>query len=134
MNGYVLIADDNVDARQIFAEAAESMGLVVETTGDGTAALALARQKPPALLLLDVMMPGLNGLQVLSRLRTDPTTRNVPVLIISASAFGSVDPARLPGNTRVMQKASYNLAELIKVIGQMIGMEEWADEGLPAAS
>ena len=66
MNGYVLIADDNVDARQIFAEAAESMGLVVETTGDGTAALALARQKPPALLLLDVMMPGLNGLQVLS--------------------------------------------------------------------
>ena len=131
MNEYVLIADDNVDARRIFAEAAESMGLVVETTGNGTAALAMARQKPPSLLMLDVMMPGLNGLQVLSRLRTDPSTKGVPVLIISASAFGSVDPARLPGNTRVMQKASYNLAELIKVIGQMIGMEEKVEEGQP---
>jgi CheY-like chemotaxis protein len=134
VNEYVLIADDNVDARQIFSEAAESMGLVVETAADGTSALAMATQKPPTLILLDVMMPGLNGLQVLSRLRTHSATRNIPVLIITASGVGSVDPARLPGNTRVMQKASYNLGELMKVIGQMIGMEERAEEGQPAVS
>jgi CheY-like chemotaxis protein len=120
MAEYILIADDNEDARQIFAEAAQSMGLTVEVAADGTAALAMARQNPPALLLLDVMMPGLNGLQVLSRLRSDPATRHIPVLIISASAVGSVDPARLPGNTRVMQKASYNLEELRTTITAMI--------------
>lgn len=124
MDEYVLIADDNDDARQILTEAAEGMGLTVEVAADGAAALAMARQNPPALLLLDVMMPGMNGLQVLSRLRSDPATRHIPVLIISASAVGSVDPARLPGNTRVMQKASYNLGELRATIMAMIGRPE----------
>lgn len=124
MNGYILIADDNEDARHILSEAVGLMGLDVEVAKDGVAALEMIREKPPVLILLDVMMPGFNGFQVLSRLRTNPETRDIPVIVISASGIGNLDATRLPGNTRVMPKASYDLKELRATISSMIDTDE----------
>jgi PAS domain S-box-containing protein len=81
----VLVADDNVDMQQylcrLLAEAYE-----VEEVADGEAALAAARQRPPDLVLADVMMSGLDGFGLLRELRADPCTRTVPVVLLSARA------------------------------------------------
>jgi PAS domain S-box-containing protein len=81
----VLIADDDGDMRQylcrLLADAYE-----VESVGDGKAALAAARGRPPDLVLVDVMMPGLDGFGLLQALRADPQTRTVPVMLLSARA------------------------------------------------
>jgi PAS domain S-box-containing protein len=81
----VLVADDNADMRQylcrLLAEAYE-----VEQIADGKAALAAARERPPDLVLADVMMPELDGFSLLGELRADPRTRTVPVVLLSARA------------------------------------------------
>jgi signal transduction histidine kinase len=81
----VLIADDNADMRaylrQLLAKHWE-----VETCPDGGSALAVAAANPPALILTDVMMPGLDGLMLVRALREDKRTAHLPIVVLSARA------------------------------------------------
>jgi PAS domain S-box-containing protein len=81
----VLLADDNADMREYIARLLES-SFEVEAVSDGIAALAAARQRPPDLILSDVMMPGLGGFALLRALREDARLRDVPVILLSARA------------------------------------------------
>jgi len=85
MRGRVLVADDNADMRDYLHRLLADQYLVV-TTADGVAALQAARDDPPDLIVSDVMMPGLDGLQLVAALRVDPVTAAVPVLLLSARA------------------------------------------------
>jgi len=83
---HILIADDNamnLDSRQTRRAI---HGYEILTATDGQAALALARQKQPDLLLLDVMMPGLDGLEVCRRLRADASLPFMPIILVTARA------------------------------------------------
>ena len=81
----VLIADDNADMRQYLARLlAGRYG--TEVAADGEMALAAVRRRVPDLILTDVMMPRLDGFGLLQRLRQDPETRHVPVIMLSARA------------------------------------------------
>ncbi len=81
----ILLADDNADMREyvrrLLAERYEVLAVP-----DGLTALAAAREKSPSLLLTDIMMPGLDGFGLLRQLRADPTTQNIPVILLSARA------------------------------------------------
>jgi signal transduction histidine kinase len=81
----ILLADDNADmrdyVRRLLAEHYEVLAVP-----DGLAALAAARGKSPSLVLTDIMMPGLDGFGLLRELRADPTTQNIPVILLSARA------------------------------------------------
>ena len=68
----VLVADDDRDIRDLVAFKLGQAGYEVETAEDGVRALAQARSTPPSLVVLDVMMPGLSGLDVARQLRADP--------------------------------------------------------------
>jgi PAS domain S-box-containing protein len=81
----VLLADDNADMREYLGRLLGRYW-TVDTTADGATALALARQRVPDLVLTDVMMPGLDGFELLRALRADPRTRAVPVILLSARA------------------------------------------------
>lgn len=81
----ILIADDNADMRQYLSRLlAEHYD--VESVPDGRAALDSARERPPNLILSDVMMPGLDGFQLLAAIRDDQRTRRIPVVLLSARA------------------------------------------------
>jgi len=81
----ILIADDNADMRHYLARLlAEHYD--VETVPDGQAALDVARARPPNLILSDVMMPVLDGFQLLEAIRSDQHTRRIPVVLLSARA------------------------------------------------
>jgi CheY-like chemotaxis protein len=82
---HILLADDNPDMREYLARLLRARW-VVEAVGDGGAALAAIRRRRPALVLTDVMMPGLDGFSLLRALRGDPSTRSIPVIMLSARA------------------------------------------------
>ena len=81
----VLVADDNADMRE-YLQRLLSPRYTVSLAADGTAAMAAARADPPDLIVSDVMMPGLNGMELLAALRRDPRTARVPVVLLSARA------------------------------------------------
>jgi CheY-like chemotaxis protein len=83
----ILYVDDEPDIREV-AEMALSLDpeFTVRTAASGTEALVTAAQWAPSLILLDVMMPGMDGPQVLSRLREQPETAGIPVVFVTARA------------------------------------------------
>lgn len=80
----ILIADDETDIRRLFAFVFRDAGYEVLTARDGAEALRMAQQQTPDLLLLDVMMPEIDGLEVCWRLRDIPETAHLPIIMISA--------------------------------------------------
>jgi PAS domain S-box-containing protein len=81
----ILLADDNYDMRE-YVKRILSSRWTVEAVSDGKSVLEAARAHAPDLILSDVMMPGLNGFELLRELRSDPRTRKVPVILLSARA------------------------------------------------
>src|SRR5262249_2170966 len=80
----IVVVDDNEGNRDMLARRLARQGYEVHTADGGQAALDLLAKRPVDLVLLDVMMPGLDGYAVLQRLKADPTLRHIPVLMISA--------------------------------------------------
>ena len=81
----ILVADDNADMRA-YLQRLLGERWQVDVVPDGAAALSAVRSRPPDLLIADVMMPGLDGLELLETLRRDPRTATVPVMLLSARA------------------------------------------------
>jgi PAS domain S-box-containing protein len=82
----VLVVDDNTPMRELIAGLVEQAGYRVAEADSGASALQLARLLQPQLITLDVMLPDLDGFDVIQVLRNDPLTRDVPVLFISATS------------------------------------------------
>lgn len=79
----VLVVDDDTFLRQLNATMLGLLGYDVITASDGPAALEAAHQRQVDAVLLDVMMPGLNGFEVCRRLKHDPDTASVPVIMVT---------------------------------------------------
>ena len=82
--GRVLVVDDNEANRDLLARRVRRQGHTVTVAEDGVRALELMGQEPFDLVLLDIMMPKMNGYQVLEHLKHDPNLRHIPVIVISA--------------------------------------------------
>ncbi|MEU8165271.1 ATP-binding protein [Micromonospora sp. NPDC049004] len=82
----ILVADDNSDMRAYLSRLLAGQGWRVRSVTDGRQALDAIHREPPDLLLTDVMMPVLDGFDLVRRLRADPATRALPVLVLSARA------------------------------------------------
>ncbi len=81
----ILFADDNADMREYVSRLLQHR-YTVQAVPDGQAALAAVKESQPDLVLTDVMMPGMDGFELLQALRADPQTRTLPVLLLSARA------------------------------------------------
>lgn len=83
----VLVVDDNVDAREMYAIYLEHAGFRAVEAGDGESAIELARRERPAVILMDATMPRLDGWEAARRLKADPATRAIPLIMLTAHAF-----------------------------------------------
>jgi len=81
----VLVVDDDRDTRDLLQIALEQRGFSVILTSSGKRALTLARQEHPHLILLDLKLPGMDGYEVLRRLKSLPETAEIPVVVITGS-------------------------------------------------
>jgi adenylate cyclase len=83
-HGFILVVDDNESNRDLLSRRLGRQGHTILTAGDGRQALEQMRQESFDLVLLDIMMPGMNGYEVLERLKADKDLRHIPVIMISA--------------------------------------------------
>jgi two-component system, OmpR family, response regulator len=102
----VLVIDDEPDIRRIVRLGLSRVGkMEVVEASNGTEGLARAKQDRPDAILLDVMMPGLDGPSTLARLREDPETAGVPVVFLTAKAIAAeLDRLRSLGAAGVLTK------------------------------
>lgn len=82
----ILLVDDEVELIQSLQADLGAHGYQVLTASDGKIALEIAREKSPDLILLDLMLPGLDGYRVLKLLKSDERYRKIPILVITARA------------------------------------------------
>ena len=90
----ILVVDDEVQNRKLVELLLRPEGYNIQTAVDGEAALAAIAQQAPDLILLDIMMPGINGYQLAKRLKADPATADIPIIMVTALADR---PSRLKG-------------------------------------
>jgi len=83
----ILIVEDDEDSREVYKEILEANGFEVETATSGTEGLRLARELHPGAILMDISIPEMDGWAVTSRLKADPDTRHIPVIVVTAYAF-----------------------------------------------
>lgn len=82
----ILVVDDEPDVTNLLEYALKSKGFTVEAVNNPTASIGLARTFLPDLVILDVMMPEINGIQICRMLRADPQLKRVPVIFLTAKA------------------------------------------------
>jgi CheY-like chemotaxis protein len=120
----VLLIEDDRFLRRACEAHLRRRGLEVVTAVDGEEGLTLARSDPPALVLLDMLMPKLGGLDVLRALRADPETREIPVVVLSnSSRQADIDEATHLGISGYLVKANLSLEQLGAQVAALLGME-----------
>jgi len=82
----VLVVEDDKDIAELIAHYLQRAGHSVETAASGTAGLTRAKEAAPDLIVLDLMLPGMDGLLVCQALRGDPATASIPIILLSAKA------------------------------------------------
>ena len=117
----VLVVDDADLDRQMVAGMIAAEGLEVTQARDGQTCLALVAERLPDALVLDLMMPGMSGFEVLDKLRTDFRTRHLPVIIVTARELSEEDRSRLRGRVAtVVEKSRLAAGDLLKEISRIL--------------
>jgi len=104
VGGRILVVDDDTILRRSIASILEDEGYEVDHAGNGAVALAKIRQVPPDAILLDVMMPGMNGRELLEELRSDADNADIPVVMMTALQGISTDRAIELGADDMVEK------------------------------
>ena len=85
----VLIVEDQIEMRAIAAAYLEHQGYRVVATDNGAEAVEHARAEQPDLIFMDISVPGMDGIRATAELKRDPSTRGIPIVIVSAHPYGS---------------------------------------------
>ncbi len=123
----ILIVEDHPTMREAMRMVLEHEGFEIREAGDGQAALALVRERPPDLLFLDLNIPGASGSDVLRRLKSDPATRDVRVIVITATGEEGRDYVLSLGADEYFTKPFSPLA-LLRTVERVLQPDPAADE------
>ncbi len=116
MSQRILIVDDDSRLLRIVGMYLTMEGYAVASAADGEAGLQEADRQLPDLIIMDIMMPGMDGIQACTQLRTNPRTADIPVLLFSAlSGSEDVERARQSGASHLITKP-FNLIGLAAVV------------------
>jgi signal transduction histidine kinase/DNA-binding response OmpR family regulator/CHASE3 domain sensor protein len=117
----VLIVDDDPEARRWLARALTAEGWQASEAGDGRAALASVRGRRPDLILLDLLMPEMDGFEFLARLQAAANGPRVPVVVVTAADLTEDDHRRLNGAVeKVLLKEACSRDELLRVLRELV--------------
>ncbi len=126
----VFVVDDEPDMVDLLATILKSDGLEVETDTDGRSALARLLADPPDLVLLDLMMPDLDGMELLKLLRLDAHGAKVPVLVVSARSGHQDQLGTLQLGANAYICKPFSPRELVRQVRQLL---DEASQGEPSA-
>ena len=124
----VLVVDDNQQNLELLLAYLEDVDCKTISATDGTEALDAAKQALPDLILLDVMMPKMSGFEVCSRLKNDPNTTDIPIIMVTAlSELGDIERAIDSGTDDFLSKP-VNKLELITRVKTMLKLKHLTDK------
>ncbi len=118
----IAILEDNADSSRLIRRILQAQGeFLIDEAVDGRAGLDLIRQTRPNLVLLDLMMPDLDGFSVVEAMKADETLRHIPIIVITAKELSAIERQRLNGKIRaLLQKGSFMVSDLLSDIQQAL--------------
>jgi PAS domain S-box-containing protein len=117
----VLVVEDDVSIRELFQRTVEKEGWLSSSAENGRVALEQIAEVPPDLILLDLMMPEMDGFQFLTELKQVEAWRSIPVVVITAMTLTQSDRLRLNGSVeQVLEKGSQNRDQLLQQVSALI--------------
>lgn len=117
----ILVVDDDARSRDLLRRGLEKSGCSVQEAENGRIAQAALTPSPPQLILLDLLMPEMDGFEFLHLCRQNPETRNIPVIVITSKDLTHEDLKRLHGSaTKVLQKGAYDLSALVQQVRTLL--------------
>jgi threonine synthase len=118
----IAIADDSVDARRLIRRILQSQGdFTIFEAEDGKAVINLIEQEQPDLVILDLMMPEMDGFEVIDVLKRNPETANIPVIVASAKELTTKEKGRLEGQIQsLMQKGDFLNDEFLSEVRSLL--------------
>lgn len=119
--GLVLVVEDDAFLRRLLVEKLKKEGFKVEAVEGGKEALEFMQKNPPALVLLDLVMPGLDGFQVLQEMKKNPDTKGTAVIVLSnLGEKEHIDRAKSLGADEYMVKAHFILDEIVDKVAKVM--------------
>jgi DNA-binding response OmpR family regulator len=120
----ILLVEDEAALQKTLGEALRKKGYEVKSALDGGLGLRLAKKEEPNLILLDLMLPKMHGLDVLRALREEKKTKNIPVVILTnMEDINEIETAIELGATTYLVKSNYNLDEVLDKIDKIFKEE-----------
>lgn len=116
----MLVVDDDPQVLGLLRLNFEMEGYEVSCASDGTEALEAVARDDPDLVVCDIMMPGIDGLEVVRRLRADPATADLPVVVLSAKAMRSDLRAGMDAGADEYVTKPFDPVELIDVVSRLL--------------
>jgi two-component system OmpR family response regulator len=116
----ILVVEDDPSVRGLLQTLLSAEGYDVATASDGLAGLVKATSSPPALVLLDLMMPDLGGVRVLEEMRDDPELSDIPVIVVTGKVDAVPGMRSLLGEDNVFLKP-FAVGELLARVGEVTG-------------
>jgi CheY-like chemotaxis protein len=116
----ILIVEDHPTMREAMRLVLEGEGFVIEEAADGLTALALLRTDPPDLVFLDMNIPGSSGAEVLAKIKEDPATASVRVIIVTADGEEGREPALAMGADEYFTKP-FSPITLLQTVERVLG-------------
>ena len=123
MSVKILVVEDDPSVRGLLQTLLSAEGYDVVTASDGLAGLVKATSSPPALVLLDLMMPDLGGVRVLEEMRDDPDLADIPVIVVTGKVDAVPGMRDLLGEDNVFVKP-FAVAELLARVDEVTGGPE----------
>lgn len=121
MSAKVLIIEDDQLIQRMYVKMFTFEKFEVITASDGEEGLEKARTTNPTIILLDVMMPKMNGMQVLEKLKADPETKSIPVIMLSNLAGDNdIETALSKGAVKYIIKSEHDPKEIADMIQEII--------------
>ena len=117
----ILIVEDNPDNRKLAGTVLEFAGYQVLQADDAVAGMALARSRQPALILMDIQLPGMDGLTATRLLKGDPETRAIPVLAVTAFAMRGDEERMLAAGCDGYLAKPFDYKDLLARVRDLIG-------------
>jgi CheY-like chemotaxis protein len=125
----VVVIDDDPRDLDLVEASLGTEGYTVLRAASGEEGVELVRRELPAVVLLDLLMPGVDGFMVIELLRADPATRDVPVIVLTAKDMTAQDRRRLAGQiSHLAQKGAYGRAELVALVDAVARSAETSGE------
>jgi Response regulator containing CheY-like receiver, AAA-type ATPase, and DNA-binding domains len=120
-NHTALVVDDDPEARDMMRRLLENHGWSVEAAADGRLAIEKLKERVPAVILLDLMMPEMDGFQFVEELRKHTEWRDVPVVVITSKDLTPEERVRLNNQVEVvLQKGAYQSEDLLRETGRLV--------------